>query len=116
MVGSESDYKSGTNSDIYYIIKESHPNWENVRREKLYLYKDRAIIKIIGDRTAEGVRSEDEFVEFQFIRENGSWKIDFYYPSNIEIIPVSPELEKAIAYEDNIEVEFEVISFSRSQA
>ena len=30
MVGSEEEYKNGDKSDIYFIIKGSHSNWENI--------------------------------------------------------------------------------------
>lgn len=69
MVGSEEEYRNGTKSDIFYIIQESHSSWKNT----------------------EGIESIDEKIGFKFINEEGNWKIDFYYPPIIAIMPVSPE-------------------------
>ena len=91
MVGSEEEYRNGTKSDIFYIIQESHSSWKNLEAESLILEGDRAILAITGDRNAEGIESIDEKIGFKFINEEGSWKIDFYYPPIIAIIPVSPE-------------------------
>ena len=79
IVGSENEYKNGDKSDFYFIIKESHSNWENIEFEDIVIVDDRATIKITGDRMAEGMKYEDEKVEFDFIKENGEWKIDFSF-------------------------------------
>ena len=91
MVGSEEEYRNGTKSDIFYIIQESHSNWKNTEAESLILEGNRAILTITGDRNAEGIESMDEKIGFKFINEEENWKIDFYYPPIIAIMPVSPE-------------------------
>ncbi len=77
IVGTEEEYKNGTKSDYYFIIKESHSNWENIEIETVDINGDAAVIKIIGDRMAEGMFYEDEKISFRFLKENGEWKIDF---------------------------------------
>jgi hypothetical protein len=96
MVGSEEEYRNGTKSDTFYIVQESHSSWKNIEVESLILEGNRAILTITGDRTAEGVEYTDEEVKFKFINEEGAWKIDFYYPLNILIIPVRPEPNSVI--------------------
>lgn len=91
MVGSEEEYRNGTKSDIFYIIQESHSSWKNTEAESLILEGNRAILTITGDRNAEEIESIDEKIGFKFINEEGNWKIDFYYPPIIAIMPVSPE-------------------------
>ncbi len=77
IVGTEEEYKNGTKSDYYFIIKESHSNWENIEIETVDINGDVAVIEIIGDRMAEGTFYEDEKIDFRFLKENGEWKIDF---------------------------------------
>ena len=77
IVGTEEEYKNGTKSDYYFIIKESHSNWENIEIENVNINGDTAYIEITGDRMAEGLLYEDEKITFRFLRENGEWKIDF---------------------------------------
>jgi len=91
MTGSEEEYKNGTASDIFYIIKESHSGWENITAESVTFDGNRALLIIRGDRTVEGMEYKDEQIRFNFINENEIWKIDFYYPSDILIIAVNPE-------------------------
>lgn len=77
IVGTEEEYINGTKSDYYFIIKESHSNWENIEIETVDINGDIAIIEITGDRMAEGMFYEDEKISFRFLKENGEWKIDF---------------------------------------
>jgi len=77
IVGTEEEYKNGTKSDYYFIIKESHSNWENIEIEIVDVNGNAAVIEIIGDRMAEGMLYEDEKISFRFLKENGEWKIDF---------------------------------------
>ncbi len=77
IVGTEEEYKNGTKSDYYFIIKESHSHWENIEIETVDINGDAADIGIIGDRMAEGMLYEDDKVTFKFVKENGEWKIDF---------------------------------------
>ncbi|MCJ7666545.1 MAG: hypothetical protein MUO59_07415, partial [Actinobacteria bacterium] len=79
MVGSEEEYKNGDRSDIYFIIKESHSNWENIEIESIVIIDDTATIEIMGDRMAEGMKYEGEKVVFDFVKENGEWMIDFSF-------------------------------------
>jgi len=79
MVGSEEEYKNGDKSDIYFIIKESHSNWENIEFGSIVIINNKATIEIIGDRMAEGTKYEGDKVIFDFIKENGQWKIDFSF-------------------------------------
>lgn len=77
MVGSEEEYKNGDRSDIYFIIQESHSNWENIEIESIVIIDNTATVEIMGDRMAEGMKSEGEKVVFDFVKENGNWVIDF---------------------------------------
>jgi len=77
IVGSEEEYKNGDKSDFYFIIKESHSNWENIKFENIIIVDSMASVEIMGDRMAEGTQYEDEKVIFDFVEENGEWKIDF---------------------------------------
>jgi len=77
IVGTEEEYKNGTKSDYYFIIKESHSNWENIEIETVDINGNAAVVEIIGDRMAEGMLYEDEKISFRFLKENGEWKIDF---------------------------------------
>ena len=79
MVGSEEEYKNGDKSDIYFIIKGSHSNWENIEFGSIVIINNKATIEIIGDRMAEGTKYEGDKVIFDFIKENGQWKIDFSF-------------------------------------
>ena len=77
IVGSEEEYKNGDKSDFYFIIKESHSSWKNIEFENIIIVDRMASVEIIGDRMAEGTQYEDEKVIFDFVEENGEWKIDF---------------------------------------
>jgi|GEM_PF-1657347 len=77
MVGSEEEYKRGDKSDIYFIIKESHSNWDNVAVTDIVIDGDTAAAEITGDRTAEGVLYQGEEVVFSLIKEGETWYIDF---------------------------------------
>jgi len=79
MVGSEEEYKNGDKSDIYFIIKESHSSWENIEFESIIVANDKAVVEIIADRMAEGTKYIDDKVGFDFVKENGQWKIDFSF-------------------------------------
>jgi len=79
LVGSEEEYKNGIKTDLYFIIKEGHSNWESIEIGNLGVDSDKAIVTIIGDRTAEGTKYENESVDFKFVKENEEWKIDFSY-------------------------------------
>jgi len=91
VVGSEEEYKNGTSSDIFYIIKESHSSWKNISVESVVSDGNRALLKVKGDRTVEGMEYKGEQIRFKFINENEIWKIDFYYPPDILITAVNPE-------------------------
>ncbi len=77
IVGTEEEYKNGTKSDYYFMIKESHSHWENIEIETVDINGDTANIGIIGDRLGEGTLYEGDKVTFRFVKENGEWKIDF---------------------------------------
>ena len=77
IVGSKEEYKNGDKSDFYFIIKESHSNWENIEFKNIIIVDGIATVEIIGDRMAEGMKYEDEKVVFDFVKENDEWKIDF---------------------------------------
>ena len=77
IVGSKEEYKNGDKSDFYFIIKESHSNWENIEFKNIIIVDCIATVEIIGDRMAEGMKYEDEKVVFDFVKENDEWKIDF---------------------------------------
>ena len=79
LVGSEAEYKNGDKSDIYFIIKESHSSWENIKFGSIIITNDKAVVAIIADRMAEGTKYEDDKVEFDFVKENEQWKIDFSF-------------------------------------
>ncbi len=104
MVGSEEEYRNGTKSDIFYIIKESHSSWRNVKAENVIFDGNRAILTVIGDRTAEGVEYTGEEVKFKFINEEGSWKFDAYYPLDIQIISLNPEPDSEISLSEITEL------------
>jgi hypothetical protein len=77
MVGTEEEYKSGDKTDIYFIIQESHSSWENVAITNIKINGKRATVTFTGDREVEGMVSEGEELSFNFVKENGQWKIDF---------------------------------------
>jgi len=113
MVGSEEEYLNGLKSDLYYIIKESHSAWKKLEFKDLLLVDDRAIITVTGDRSAEGTEYIDEEVKFKFIKEDGTWKIDAYYPLDIFVTPLSPEPESALSSSeiDILEISIKIKSF-----
>jgi len=113
MVGSEEEYLNGTKSDLYYIVKESHSAWKKLEFTNLLIVDERAIITVTGDRSAEGMDYTDEEVKFKFIKENGTWKIDAYYPLDISITPLSPEPESTISSSeiDALEISIKIKSF-----
>lgn len=77
MVGTEDEYRNGGKSDIYFIIKESHSSWENIKITGVRIDGDLAEADIMGDRMAEGMKYEGDQVTFKLIKEENSWKIDF---------------------------------------
>ena len=77
IVGTEAEYKNGDKSDIYFIIQESHSNWENIEILDISMDDNTANVAFIGEREVEGIRSEGLEVSFDFVKENGKWKIDF---------------------------------------
>jgi len=113
MVGSEEEYMNGSKSDLYYIIKESHSDWKKLEIQNLLIVNGRAIITVTGDRNAEGIEYTDEEVKFKFMKENGTWKIDAYYPLNILITPLSPGPENTLSSNeiDTLQISAEIKSF-----
>ena len=77
VVGSWEEYINGEKSDIYFIIKESHSSWQNIRVTWVDIDGYSAEAEITGDRTAEGMEYEGDRVIFRLIKEDGIWKIDF---------------------------------------
>jgi len=77
IVGTEQEYREGTKTDIYFIIQESHSNWENIEAKEIEVDGDWATLTITGDRMAEGVQYTDEEISFNFVYEENEWKIDF---------------------------------------
>jgi len=79
IVGTEQEYKNGDKSDIYFIIQESHSNRENVEIQDISIDNNTATVTFTGERIVEGIKSEDEEVAFDFVKEDGEWKIDFSF-------------------------------------
>jgi len=77
IVGTEEEYRNGDKSDIYFILQESHSNWEDIRIKKVTVEEDRAYVEITGDRMVEGIEYEGDQVTFTLVDEQGTWKIDF---------------------------------------
>jgi len=77
IVGTEEEYRNGDKSDIYFILQESHSNWEDIRIKKVTVEEDRAYVEITGDRMVEGIEYEGDQVTFTLVYEQGTWKIDF---------------------------------------
>jgi len=111
MVGSKEEYISREKSDIIFVIQENHSSWEDVTFEKMKLYKERASLMIRGNRIVEGVKYKEDLQEFRFIKEDDSWKIDFYYPPIASIDPISPVPDSISDYVGVVEINFDAISF-----
>jgi hypothetical protein len=77
VVGTEEEYKKGTKTDIFFIIKEAHSNWQNLEAKEIVVDGDWATLTITGDRMAEGVEYTGEEISFKFVNEDNEWKIDF---------------------------------------
>ena len=77
LVGTEEEYKNGTKTDIYFIIKGAHSNWQNLEAKEIVVEEDWATLTITGDRMAEGVEYTGEEISFNFVNEDNEWKIDF---------------------------------------
>jgi len=77
IVGSEEEYKNGDKTDIYFIIQESHSSWENIKIVDISINENIATVTFTGDRMVEGMKSEDEKISFNFVKEENEWKIDF---------------------------------------
>ncbi len=77
IVGTEEEYRKGDKTDIYFILVESHSNWEDVRVTDVTIEGDTAYVEITGDRTVEGTEYEGDQVTFTLVDEQGTWKIDF---------------------------------------
>ena len=76
-VGTEEEYKNGDKSDIYFIIQESHSNWENIEIQDINIDNNKATVIFTGEREVEGIKSEGLEISFDFVKEDGEWKIDF---------------------------------------
>ncbi len=77
LVGTEEEYKNGTKTDIYFIIKGAHSNWQNLEAKEIVVEEDWATLTITGDRMAEGIEYTGEEISFNFVNEDNEWKIDF---------------------------------------
>jgi hypothetical protein len=77
IVGTEEEYRNGDKSDIYFILSESHSNWEDIRVTEVTIEGDTAYVEITGDRMVEGIKYEEDQVTFTLVDEQGTWKIDF---------------------------------------
>jgi hypothetical protein len=77
IVGTEEEYRSGDKSDIYFILSESHSNWEDISVTEVTVEGDTAYVEITGDRMVEGIKYEEDQVTFTLVDEQGTWKIDF---------------------------------------
>ncbi len=43
LIGSEEEYKNGIKTDLYFIIKESHSNWESIEIDNLGVDSNKAM-------------------------------------------------------------------------
>ena len=55
----------------------SHSSWENIEIQEISIEGNNAKVIFSGDRMAEGMKSEGEKISFNFVKEDGKWKIDF---------------------------------------
>jgi len=110
MLKSESEYLKGGN-DLYKLLKNNYKSLKNPMIEKIRLHKNRAAAYVIFDKTID--KSINSVSNFQFIYENNSWKLDFYYKQYFIITPISPVPETMLSYPEDpeISIKFRVESF-----
>ena len=103
MLGSELEYLKDEN-DTYVYLRDNYSNLSNIKIEKIRLFKNRASANIVCERIANNTKNKNLNLNFQFIYEQGVWKIDFYYNPSITVTPINPLPEVMLSYPNDREI------------